>query len=93
MRDVVIVGQGEMDQVGESGVVKNLPPGKVGQGIGGAGIGTVIELLGNVGGGAMVIGADGAAGQEEKQPEQLRIADCGLRIVESDAIRRIRRID
>ena len=79
--NVIIIGQGQMDQVGESGVVENLPPGKVRQGIGGGGIGTVIELLGNVGGGAAIVGADGAAGQEKKRKHQdcgLRIADCGL---------------
>jgi len=60
------VDEGGMNQVGEGGVVKNLPPGKVGQGIGGGGIGRVIELHGNGGGGAMIVGADGAADHEEK---------------------------
>jgi hypothetical protein len=86
--DVIIVGQGELDEVGQRGSLKSSHHGRSARELVRPGSRLRTELTRDGGVGTVVIGADGAAGQEEQKGQRqdggLRIADCGLNKVQPD---------
>jgi hypothetical protein len=68
---VVAVGEGNLNQVLQHGILKNAPPRQVGEGVGGKVVCRTAENRRRVDCGAFVVRANGASGQQQRRDAEM----------------------